>query len=101
MSESDETRALRPDETEILDRAMPGSGSKTSRSKPEVIHHHTDWTTAIVVTAVSAAVAAAIWAFCWLGVSVSRADREFRSTRAEQCQKIENESTRTLCVSRT
>lgn len=101
MSESDETRALRPDETEILDRAMPGSGSR-SKPKPEVIHHHhTDWTTAIVVTAVAAAVAAAIWAFCWLGVSVSRADREFRSTRAEQCQKIENESTRTLCVAET
>lgn len=60
--------------------------------------HHTDWTNAVIGVAVAAALAGAIWSLCWLGVSVTRADREMRSTRLEQCAEIESESMRTLCV---
>lgn len=64
----------------------------------EVHVHHTDWTTAIITVCVTAGLSALFGAIAWTAVSITRADREYRSDRVTQCEKIETESARALCV---
>lgn len=64
----------------------------------EIHVHHTDWTTAIIAVCVTVVVVAIFWVVFWAAVSITRSDREYRSVRVEQCEKIETESARALCI---
>jgi len=44
------------------------------------------------------AVVVAIWLVCWMSVSVTRADREYRSDAVKACETIENETTQAACI---
>lgn len=58
-----------------------------------------DGTPIIITFVVAATLALLLYIGGWIGVSVTRADREYRTAKVEQCGDIRDESIRTLCVS--